>query len=86
MAPARSQGDRRSRVGYYLDARYELVEGLAADVRTDAQQADHTPGWARALVEPPSPEIVAQIELWRAAHQVPDNDLRPHRTRPTPPP
>jgi hypothetical protein len=63
--------------GYYLGARYELVERLAADVRTNAEQAGHTPGWARALVEPPSPEIVAQIELWRAAHQVPDNDLRP---------
>ena len=63
--------------GYYLKARYELVEQLAAGVRTDAQQADHTPGWVRALVEPPSPEIIAQIELWRAAHQVPDNDLRP---------
>lgn len=63
--------------GYYLDARCELVEQLAADVCTDAEQAGHSPGWARALVEPPSPEIVAQIELWRAAHQVPDNDLRP---------
>ncbi len=63
--------------GYYLNARCELVEQLAAQVRTDAEQASHTPGWARALVEPPSPEIVAQIELWRAAHQVLDNDLRP---------
>jgi hypothetical protein len=61
----------------YLKARFELVTRLAAEVRTKAGNVQVVPGWAGALIHPPSPEVIAQIELWRAAHQIPDTDLRP---------
>jgi conjugative relaxase-like TrwC/TraI family protein len=61
----------------YLGARFELVTRLAAEVRRGAAKIETIPGWAGALIHPPSPDVITQIELWRAAHQIPDNDLRP---------
>ncbi len=42
-----------------------------------SRPTESVPAWAAALVRPPSPEVIGQIELWRAAHQIPDSDLRP---------
>lgn len=57
----------------YLSARFELVTRLAAEVRTEARSMESVPGWAGALIHPPLPEVISQIELWRAAHQIPVN-------------
>ncbi|HRA04803.1 MAG TPA: MobF family relaxase, partial [Arachnia sp.] len=39
----------------YLKARFELVTRLAAEVGSQAAKIEATPGWAGALVHPPSP-------------------------------
>jgi hypothetical protein len=61
--------------GPYLDARSRLVAQLADQVRSNA--ADEAPAWAavrRALVPA---ELIADVQLWRAATQVDPIDLRP---------
>ena len=60
--------------GPYLHTRYTLTEELAAETR-DAV-TDQTPGWARDLPTL-DPGLVDDIRLWRAAHTIPDTDLRP---------
>ncbi len=61
----------------YLAARWALVTDLAERVQHDAATHQTAPGWAAALIEKPAADVVAQIEVWRAAHEVPDTDLRP---------
>jgi hypothetical protein len=61
----------------YLGARFGMVTRLAAEVRSQAAKIKTIPGWARALIHPPSQEVATQIELWCAGHQIPDTDLRP---------
>lgn len=73
--PEKLAGDPEWRT--YLGARFELVTRLAAEVRSEATKIETLPGWAGALIHQPSPEVITQIELWRAAHQIPDTDLRP---------
>ncbi|MHB1008127.1 MAG: MobF family relaxase [Propionibacteriaceae bacterium] len=60
--------------GPYLEARYQLTEDLAS--RTREAVADETPPWARTLPNL-DPGLVDDIRLWRAAHAIPDTDLRP---------
>jgi len=60
--------------GPYLQARYTLTEELAS--QTHAAVSDQTPGWARDLPTL-DPGLVDDIRLWRAAHTIPDTDLRP---------
>ncbi|MCE0487820.1 MobF family relaxase [Ornithinimicrobium sediminis] len=60
--------------GGYLTARAERVRSLAAQVRqgtTPEQQ------WAAPLAHHISPELVADLTVWRAARAVDHSDLRP---------
>jgi conjugative relaxase-like TrwC/TraI family protein len=63
--------------GEYLTARLALVEDLAGQVRTAALVDGRVPGWAEGLAGRPSDDLVADIEVWRAAHQIDPTDLRP---------
>src|SRR4029453_6167075 len=61
--------------GPYLNARSQLVAELADQVRRNAPP--EAPAWAafgRALVPA---ELIADLQVWRAATQVDPNDLRP---------
>jgi conjugative relaxase-like TrwC/TraI family protein len=58
----------------YLQTRYTLTKELAS--QTHAAVSDQTPGWARNLPDL-DPGLVDDIRLWRAAHTIPDTDLRP---------
>jgi conjugative relaxase-like TrwC/TraI family protein len=61
--------------GPYLHARSHLVAMLADQVRSNAE--GEAPAWAavrRALVPA---ELIADVQLWRAATQVDPTDLRP---------
>ena len=61
--------------GPYLDARSQLVAELADQVRLNA--AGEAPAWAaqpHALVPA---ELIADVQVWRAATQVDPSDLRP---------
>ncbi len=61
--------------GPYLNARSQLVAQLADQVRGNA--AAETPTWAAQLQAPVQAELIADIQVWRAATQVEPSDLRP---------
>ncbi len=61
----------------YLSGRYKLTRQLADETRQQA--VDDSPRWAEDLLGL-DPELVADIQQWRAAHQTPDTDLRPTGT------
>jgi hypothetical protein len=58
----------------YLDARSELVADLADQVRLTT--ADQTPAWAAQPHTPVPAELIAEVQVWRAANQVDPGDLR----------
>jgi len=60
--------------GPYLQARHAFTEELALQT-LQTVDAD-TPGWARHLPEL-DPSLVQDVQLWRAAHNTADTDLRP---------
>ncbi len=60
--------------GPYLQTRYELTQELASETREAV--TDQTPGWAQDLPDLDR-GLVDDIRLWRAAHTIPDTDLRP---------
>jgi DNA primase catalytic core len=64
--------------GHYLQARATLVSNLAEQVRKRAGQWTPTsaPAWATTLLDH-DPELLADLAVWRAAHDVPDSDRRP---------
>ena len=62
--------------GSYLDARQQLVSQLAEQVRHDAITAETRPAWLTGTGRT-APELVADIEVWRAAHTVEPGDTRP---------
>jgi AAA domain len=59
--------------GPYLDARSRLVTQLADRVRLTADGA----GWAEQRCVAVPAELIADIQVWRAATQVDPSDLRP---------
>ncbi len=61
----------------YLSRRRDLIVRLADQAHTGTLQSGIVPAWAAALGQPPHAETVAEIEVWRAAHGIPDTDLRP---------
>jgi AAA domain len=61
--------------GPYLDARSQLVAQLADQVRLNT--ASETPAWAAQAHAPVPAELIADIQVWRAATQVDPSDLRP---------
>jgi conjugative relaxase-like TrwC/TraI family protein len=58
--------------GPYLDARSRLVTQLADQVRLTADGV----GWAESNAAVPA-ELIADVQVWRAATQVDPSDLRP---------
>ena len=58
----------------YLSARFTLTYRLGNEVREHA--AEETPRWTTSLPGL-APDMVADIQRWRAAHRIPDTDLRP---------
>jgi DNA primase catalytic core len=66
----------------YLPARAALVAELAQQVRDRAfgWTLDDAPAWAVPYL--PDLNLVADLAVWRAAHAVPDTDLRPAGPRP----
>jgi DNA primase catalytic core len=62
--------------GRYLDARRDLIINLADQVRADALGAKARPAWLSGTGRA-APELVADIEVWRAAHRVEPGDSRP---------
>ncbi|WP_063065713.1 MobF family relaxase [Nocardia violaceofusca] len=60
-----------------LCAHQRIVADLAARITIDARTwvAATAPGWARPLLG--NRELIAELAVWRAAHHVPDTDLRP---------
>ena len=61
--------------GPYLNARSQLVAELADQVRLNA--AAETPAWAAQPRTPVPAELIANLQVWRAATQVDPSDLRP---------
>lgn len=61
--------------GNYLTARRDLVADLAAQVRALAEA--HMPEWVGGITGRPSAELIADVEVWRAANQIPPADPRP---------
>jgi hypothetical protein len=61
--------------GSYLNARSQLVAELADQVRRNA--ATEAPAWAAQRHAPVPAELIADIQVWRAATQVDPSDLRP---------
>lgn len=62
--------------GPYLQRRAGLVTSLATDVANAAQDAAMQPDWAPSRRELPE-DLLRDIVVWRAAHGIEDNDLRP---------
>jgi conjugative relaxase-like TrwC/TraI family protein len=61
--------------GPYLDARSQLVAKFADQVRLNG--AAEAPAWAAQRHAPVQAELIADIQVWRAATQVDPSDLRP---------
>lgn len=64
----------------YLDRRSSLVSDLADEIRTavTAWTINDAPAWARPFVAMDAPrDLVADLALFRATHDVPATDLRP---------
>ena len=61
--------------GPYLNARSQLVAELADQVRRNA--AAEAPPWAAQPHTPVPAELIADLQVWRAATQVDPSDLRP---------
>ncbi|MFC5730898.1 MULTISPECIES: MobF family relaxase [Nocardioides] len=62
--------------GAYLSQRAHLVEQLAEQVHTRAAEQSSLPVWAQNGIRPEA-ATVADVEVWRAAMQVPADDRRP---------
>jgi hypothetical protein len=65
--------------GGYLRGRDALVRDLAGQVADRARRWTPTsaPSWAAALLDRGSDDLLAELAVWRAAHDVPDTDRRP---------
>ncbi|MDN5744813.1 MAG: relaxase domain-containing protein, partial [Nocardioidaceae bacterium] len=63
--------------GPYLEARADLVRGLADQVRENARTQSAPPEWARQGAARPADGVLGEVQVWRAAMQVPLEDRRP---------
>ncbi|MCC6497153.1 MAG: relaxase domain-containing protein [Propionibacteriaceae bacterium] len=63
--------------GPYLAARAGLVTQLETQVRKQLDTEQKLPVWARETATQPPAELVADIEIWRAATGVDPSDTRP---------
>jgi conjugative relaxase-like TrwC/TraI family protein len=63
--------------GSYLTARSNLVTTLADHVRQQATGKPNTPSWWPRGRPLPTPDLLGDLAVWRAANAVPDSDHRP---------
>ena len=63
--------------GPYLAARCALVTRVAGEVRHQATDMPNTPTWWPQGHSLPSPDLLGDLAVWRAANAVPDSDHRP---------
>jgi DNA primase catalytic core len=77
LSPVPGQLAEHPTWGPYLTARNELVAELAGQVRTNTVQAETQPDWVAGTTGRPAADLVADIEVWRAATHVPSGDTRP---------
>lgn len=69
--------------GAYLSARSDLVTTIADEVRQQATSTPNVPPWWPPGRSLPTPDLLGDVAVWRAANAVPDSDHRP--TGPTQP-
>ncbi|PKQ22667.1 MAG: transfer protein Tra, partial [Actinobacteria bacterium HGW-Actinobacteria-5] len=60
--------------GNYLTARQNLIRDLADHIRNDHPTQ---PAWATSWASAPPASLVTEVEVWRAANNIPTTDLRP---------
>lgn len=77
MAPIPDQLADHPLWGVYLTARHHLVAELADKVRADTLNGHNQPQWVSGIVGRPPADLVADVEVWRASHQVDVADHRP---------
>ncbi|WP_170169764.1 MobF family relaxase [Nocardioides aurantiacus] len=65
--------------GTYLAARTARITNLATAVREQTHSWTPTtaPRWATPLTDPEHPDLLADLAVWRAAHNIPDTVPRP---------
>ncbi|WP_428535300.1 MobF family relaxase [Propionicimonas sp.] len=63
--------------GSYLTARDQLVRTLTERLRDQVETSPTSPAWLEGLSSRPTTSLVADVEVWRAANQIPDTDRRP---------
>ena len=63
--------------GAYLEGRAQLVTTLADQVRATSLTNPTVPAWAVHLTRRPGADLIADVEVWRAATGTPISDLRP---------
>ncbi|WP_375426500.1 MobF family relaxase [uncultured Friedmanniella sp.] len=63
--------------GPWLTARAELITGCADELRTQTASAAVPPGWSLAGARRLDGQLLADVEIWRAATQTDPDDLRP---------
>jgi hypothetical protein len=63
--------------GPYLTARADLVTTLTDQVRDTVSADESTPPWCPSGQARPSPDLLGDLAVWRAANTVPDSDHRP---------
>ena len=73
--PANSATTRTG--GAYLTARSDLVADLADEVRHRATSTQDTPPWWPPGRPLPTPDLLGDLAVWRAANAIPDSDHRP---------
>jgi len=63
--------------GPYLTARAALVTTLTDQIRDTVSADESTPSWCPSGQARPSPDLLGDLAVWRAANTVPDSDHRP---------
>ncbi|WP_228783040.1 MobF family relaxase [Nocardia abscessus] len=63
--------------GEHLRARAQQITGLVAEIDTAARAwtTSTAPMWAKPLVDT-KPDLLSSLAVWRAVHDIPDNDRR----------
>ncbi len=69
--------DGHAPFGGWLQQRSHLVTDLAEQVRQQALTAADDPAWVPAGIRRPSPEVISDVEVWRAAMQIDATEMRP---------
>jgi DNA primase catalytic core len=64
-------------LGHYLTTRAERIRDLRAAVRQAVEHTNAVPTWQSSVAGTPPASLIADIEVWRAAHGIPATDARP---------